>query len=89
MASMNWDTLDLNLLVVFDADIQERNLTRAGGRLGMSPPAMSHAMARLRHALNDELFVRTPEGMRATPRAQRGRGKLDLLQACVIGSAST
>jgi DNA-binding transcriptional LysR family regulator len=47
---MNCDTLDLNLLVVFDAAMQERNLTRAGRRLGMSQPAMSHAMARVRHA---------------------------------------
>lgn len=74
MTSMNWNTFDLNLLVVFDAAMQERNLTRAGRRLGMSQPAMSHAMARLRHALNDELFVRTPEGMCATPRAERMLG---------------
>src|SRR5689334_22858826 len=74
MTSMNWNTFDLNLLVVFDAAMQERNLTRAGRRLGMSQPAMSHAMARLRHALNDKLFVRTPEGMCATPRAERMMG---------------
>lgn len=70
-AAMNWNAFDLNLLVVFDAVMQENNLTRAGRRLGMSQPAVSHALARLRHMLKDELFVRTPEGMQPTPRAQR------------------
>lgn len=68
---MNWNTFDLNLLVVFDAVMQEKNLTRAGRRMGMSQPAVSHALARLRFMLKDELFVRTPEGMRPTPRAER------------------
>jgi DNA-binding transcriptional LysR family regulator len=68
---MTWNAFDLNLLVIFDAIIQERTLTRAGQRLGMSQPAVSHALARLRHMLKDELFVRTPEGMRPTPRAER------------------
>ncbi|HEY1410992.1 MAG TPA: LysR family transcriptional regulator [Rhodopila sp.] len=68
---MTWNAFDLNLLVVFDAVEQDRNLTRAGLRLGMSQPAVSHALARLRHLLKDELFVRTPNGMRPTPRAER------------------
>jgi len=68
---MNWNAFDLNLLVVFDAVMQDRSLTRAGQRLGMSQPAVSHALARLRHALKDDLFVRSPEGMRPTPRAER------------------
>ena len=68
---MNWNAFDLNLLVVFEAVMQERNLTRAGRRLGMSQPTVSHALARLRHMLRDELFVRTPDGMRPTPRAER------------------
>lgn len=62
--------IDLNLLVVFDAIMQERSVTRAGQRLGLSQPAMSHALARLRHALKDELFVRSPDGMMPTPRAE-------------------
>jgi DNA-binding transcriptional LysR family regulator len=65
----NQGPLDLNLLVVFDALMHERNLTRAGRRIGLSQPATSHALARLRHMLNDDLFVRTPEGMDPTPRA--------------------
>ncbi len=62
--------IDLNLLVVFDAVMQERNLTRAGHRLGLSQPATSHALARLRAMLRDDLFIRTPEGMQPTARAQ-------------------
>jgi DNA-binding transcriptional LysR family regulator len=63
--------IDLNLLVVFDAVMQERNVTRAGQRLGLSQPAMSHALSRLRHTLKDDLFIRTPKGMSPTPRAEQ------------------
>src|SRR3981081_1045198 len=62
--------IDLNLLVVFDAIMGERSVTRAGQRLGLSQPAMSHALTRLRHMLKDELFVRSPNGMAPTPRAE-------------------
>ncbi|HMA48925.1 MAG TPA: LysR family transcriptional regulator [Magnetospirillaceae bacterium] len=67
---MNWRKLDLNLLLIFDALMLDRNVTRAGMRLGMTQPAISHALARLRRSLGDELFVRAPEGMRPTPRAE-------------------
>src|SRR5205085_335801 len=67
---MNWGAFDLNLLIVFDAIMQERNVTRAGQRIGLSQPAMSHALSRLRHMLKDELFIRAPEGMVPTPRAE-------------------
>jgi DNA-binding transcriptional LysR family regulator len=70
-AAINWGAIDLNLLIVFDAVMQERNLTRAGRRLGLSQPAASHALARLRTTLKDDLFVRTPEGMQPTARAQQ------------------
>jgi DNA-binding transcriptional LysR family regulator len=63
--------IDLNLLVVFDAVMQERNVTRAGERLGLSQPAMSHALTRLRHMLKDDLFIRSPKGMLPTPRAEQ------------------
>lgn len=66
---MNLISLDLNLLLVFDAIIQEQHVTRAGNRIGMSQPAMSNALNRLRHHLKDELFVRSAEGMLPTPRA--------------------
>jgi hypothetical protein len=67
-STMNWGAVDLNLLIVFDALMQERNLTRAARRLGLRQPATSHALARLRHMSNDELFVCAPEGMQPTPR---------------------
>jgi len=62
-------SLDLNLLRVFDALFEERNVTRAAHRLGLTQSAVSHALNRLRFSLSDELFVRGPSGMRATPRA--------------------
>ena len=61
--------LDLNLLKVFDALYEERSVTRAAHRLGLTQSAVSHALNRLRYTLADELFVRGPTGMRATPRA--------------------
>ena len=70
MCAMNWGAFDLNLLIVFDAVMQERSVTRAGSRIGLSQPAMSHALNRLRYVLKDQLFVRTPEGMVPTPRAE-------------------
>jgi DNA-binding transcriptional LysR family regulator len=63
--------IDLNLLVVFDAIMRDRSVTRAGQRLNLSQPAMSHALTRLRHMLKDELFVRSPNGMIPTPRAEQ------------------
>ncbi|MDB5444823.1 MAG: transcriptional regulator, LysR family [Phenylobacterium sp.] len=60
---------DLNLLRVFDVMLEERSVTRAGARLGLTQSAVSHALNRLRYALGDELFVRGPSGMQPTPRA--------------------
>lgn len=68
---MNWRNLDLNLLVVFDAVAQTRSATKAGAKLNMAQPAISHALSRLRGALRDDLFIRTPDGMEPTPYAQR------------------
>jgi DNA-binding transcriptional LysR family regulator len=67
---MNLRALDLNLLVVFDAVMQDRSVTKAAERLHMAQPALSHALGRLRQALGDELFIRTPEGMTPTPKAE-------------------
>jgi DNA-binding transcriptional LysR family regulator len=69
MNLVHFGSLDLNLLRVFDALIEERSVTRAGERLGLSQSAISHALNRLRYVLNDELFVRVSDGMRPTPRA--------------------
>ncbi len=81
---MKLRSIDLNLLAVFDAIAAEGNLTRAANRLGMSQPAMSNALARLRETLDDPLFVRTGRGMEPTPRARLMtepiRQALDLMQ---------
>jgi DNA-binding transcriptional LysR family regulator len=66
---MDIRTVDLNLLLVFDAMHKHRNVTRAGEDLGLSQPAMSAALARLRTVLSDPLFVRSGAEMRPTPRA--------------------
>ena len=70
-AALKLGAIDLNLLAVFDAIMRERSVTRAGHRLGLSQPAMSHALTRLRHMLKDDLFVRSPAGMVPTPRAEQ------------------
>jgi DNA-binding transcriptional LysR family regulator len=61
--------LDLNLLRVFDAVMQERSVLRAGQRICLSQSAVSHALGRLREMLDDELFIRTASGMQPTARA--------------------
>ena len=61
--------LDLNLLVAFEAIYAARNITAAGRSLGLSQPAASHALARLRAAFGDPLFVRTTGGLQPTPLA--------------------
>lgn len=61
--------IDLNLLVIFDALLRERHVTRAARTVGLSQPAMSSALARLRGVFKDELLVRTASGMQPTPRA--------------------
>jgi DNA-binding transcriptional LysR family regulator len=61
---------DLNLLPVFVALMEERNVTRAAERLGMTQPALSNALARLRDTLKDPLFIRERYGMKPTQMAQ-------------------
>ena len=89
---MNLRMLDLNLLVVFDAVAQERNATRAASKLNMTQPAISHALGRLRAALRDDLFVRTPDGMEATPFALRlaapVRAALQDIQTVLVGATT-
>jgi len=66
---MNLAAVDLNLLVAFEALLEERNVTRAGRRIGLAQPSMSSALTRLRALFGDELFIRTAAGMRPTARA--------------------
>jgi DNA-binding transcriptional LysR family regulator len=68
---MNLQTIDLNLLLVFEAVLRDRSVVRAAKRLNLSQPATSHALNRLRRHLNDQLFVPTPGGMMPTPRAEQ------------------
>ncbi|MGO1396752.1 MAG: LysR family transcriptional regulator [Halomonas sp.] len=63
--------IDLNLLVVFDLLYQEQNTQRVALRIGITQPAVSHALKRLRLLLDDELFERTSQGLQPTPRASQ------------------
>ncbi|HXQ15315.1 MAG TPA: LysR family transcriptional regulator [Caulobacteraceae bacterium] len=66
---MHLASLDLNLLRVFDVLLEERSVTRAGTRLGLTPSAVSHALSRLRYHLGDDLFQRDRQGMQPTRKA--------------------
>lgn len=66
---MNLRTIDLNLLVAFDALLSERNVSRAADKLGMTQSALSHALRRLRVVFGDPLLKRGPRGMEPTDRA--------------------
>jgi DNA-binding transcriptional LysR family regulator len=67
---MNLQSIDLNLLLAFEALMEERNVTRAARRVGLSQPAMSNALTRLRRTFDDPLLVRTPGAMTPTHTAQ-------------------
>ena len=60
---------DLNLLVLFEAVLEERHVGRAAERLNLSPSAVSHGLGRLRRLLGDPVFLRTPKGVTPTARA--------------------
>jgi DNA-binding transcriptional LysR family regulator len=77
--SISFNQLDLNLLRVFTAVMEEHSVLRASQRVCLSQSAVSHALARLRGMLDDELFIRTPTGMQPTARA--------LTMAPLIGEA--
>lgn len=85
MSKIDVSKLDLNLLKVFVALMQEGSVTGAGERLGLAQSSISHALARLRTSLDNPLFVRTTHGMRPTPLAGMLLGPatraLDELQA--------
>ncbi|MBD2252107.1 LysR family transcriptional regulator [Nostoc parmelioides] len=85
---INLAGIDLNLLVVFDALMTEQNVTRAALRLGLSQPATSNALARLRNLMEDELFVRKTTGLSPTPKAitlaQQLRPALQQIQSALL-----
>ncbi len=89
MHPTNLAGLDLNLLRVLDALLRERHLTRAAKGLGLSQPATSHALARLREHMGDPLFVRSSAGLvptaRAAALAPKLRSAMQALGECVTG----
>ncbi len=86
---MNLRRIDLNLLIVLDAILAERNITRAADRLHLSQPALSHALARLRIALNDPIVTRQQGIMVPSPKALRLqeplRKQLEQLESMLTG----
>lgn len=68
---MNLQDIDLNLLVVFNQLLIERRVSRVADKLGVSQPAVSNSLAKLRKLLGDELFLRTAQGMVPTPFADQ------------------
>jgi len=85
MQQINLAAVDLNLLVVFDALMRERNVTRAASRVGLTQSAASHALTRLRALFGDDLFVRTPRGMEPTAHALDIAGPVAAVLAQVEG----
>jgi len=71
MNGMHIETIDLNLLRLFDAVYRARSVSRAAESLGLTQPAASHGLGRLRLLLKDALFTRAPGGVAPTPRAER------------------
>ncbi|PWC34495.1 LysR family transcriptional regulator [Azospirillum sp. TSO35-2] len=84
MRAIHNPALDLNLIKVFDALLETRNVSRAAEALGVSQSAVSHALGRLRTLVGDPLFVRTGNRMEPTPRAQR---LAEPLRDLLIGAA--
>ena len=68
---MHIKDIDLNLLRVFDAVYRAGSVSRAAEQLGLTQPAASQGLTRLRTLVHDPLFVRAPGGVRPTPKAQR------------------
>ena len=66
---MNIALVDLNLLIVFDAVMREQHVTKAAKRIGMTQPAVSNALNRLRYIAKDDLFIRSHDGVIPTARA--------------------
>ncbi len=81
---MNLRKVDLNLLTVFDAVMREGNFTRAAENIGMSQPAVSDAVSRLRYLFKDDLFIRTGHGVKPTHGAQHYSGQVRRILDLVV-----
>ncbi len=73
---MNFDRLDLNLIKIFDSLYREKTLTRVAKIMGLSQPAISHSLAKLREFFDDPLFVREKNIMVPTAKAERIHGRM-------------
>src|SRR5262245_22230529 len=76
MRDVHLASVDLNLLPALEALLKRRNVSEAAKDVGLSQPAMSRALARLREVLGDRLLVRVPGGHTLTPRAKARAGQL-------------
>jgi DNA-binding transcriptional LysR family regulator len=79
VSQLNLRRIDLNLLIAFDALVHHKHISRAADQIGLSQPAMSNTLRRLREVFEDELLVRTPQGMQLTPRALELAGPISLI----------
>ena len=86
---MNLGGIDLNLLVALDALLSERSVTRAAGRVGLSQPGMSNALARLRRLFDDPLLVRQGAALVPTPRAEALAGPVREALELIRGAIDT
>lgn len=89
---MRLRTIDLNLLLMLEALVAERNVSNAARRLGLTQSAVSHALKRLRATFQDDLFIRSPGGMEPTPRAleiaEAARAALEQIEIAIDKSAT-
>jgi DNA-binding transcriptional LysR family regulator len=83
---MNLHSLDLNLLLVLDAVMKDRHVSKAALRIGRSQSALSHSLKKLRIIFNDELFVRKAGQMAPTPRALELAGPVSTILADIQGT---
>ena len=81
---LNFRTLDLNLLRVFDVVMAERNLTRAAERLSITQPAFNNALKRLKDSVGEDLLTRVATGVRPTPAPKRCGRKCALHSATCV-----
>jgi DNA-binding transcriptional LysR family regulator len=86
---MNPNTFDLNLLRVFEALMRDRSVSLAANKLGLSQPAVSNALARMREFVGDQLFVKTRSGMEPTALASELRGPLEHSLATILTALSS
>ena len=86
---MNYRGLNLNQLVSLQVLLDERHVTRSAEQLGITQPAMSASLARLRTLFGDQLLVRSPQGLMRTPRAEQLHEQLGRMMAIVEQITST